>query len=69
MGIALVHKNKGKYEDTLYHVLPDYEILQRLNISDLQRSLDILSAIKKELGIEEFNKLEEKVKRRMGDLG
>ncbi len=67
--IALIHKNKGEYENTLYHVLQAYEILQRLNIPELQRSLDIISIIKKELGIEEFNKLKQKAIRRISDHG
>ncbi len=67
--IAWIHRNKGEYEDTLYHVLPACEILQRLKTPELQRSLGIISDIKAKLGIEEFNKLKEKVTRRSGNLG
>src|SRR4051794_7202348 len=65
----MIYDKKGEYEDALYNVFRVYEILKRDGISDFQQSLAIISRIREKIGTEDFNILEDKVKRKIGGLG
>jgi len=56
--IAMIYYNKGDHEDALYYVLQAWDILYRRNATEFQKSATLISSIEKELGIEEFYKLE-----------
>jgi hypothetical protein len=66
--IAAAHHNKGEYENALYYARQSYEILKRLDIPELQRSLDIISSVRETIGAKDFEMLEYKVKRKINDL-
>ena len=66
--IAKIHYNKGDYEYILYYLLQVEDTLHTLNATEFQKSLALISSIKKELGIEEFNKLEENAARRISNI-
>ena len=55
--ISLIYITKDKYEDALYYVIQAYEILKKINIPDIQRSMGIISSIKNKVGPDDFGKL------------
>ena len=67
--MAQIHYNKEEYENALYYLLQDNDILKRLDIPDFQRSLDIISDIRGKLGKEKFDILEEKIRRKINNNG
>jgi hypothetical protein len=60
--IAVIHKNKGEYEEALSHALGAYRILERLKSPEL-RPLEMLSFIKEKLRSEAYERLVKKVER------
>ena len=65
--IAKIHYNKGDYEYILYYLLQVEDTLHTLNATEFQKSLALISSIKKELGIVEFNILEKNATRRISN--
>ena len=62
MAASLIKKEK--YEESLFHALQAYRILERLGIpSELQRSVDILDYIEGKLGSETYQRLVEKIEK------
>ena len=67
--MSAIYHNKGEYDYALFYALQSYEILKRLNIPELQRSLDIVSSIRETIGTEDFNILEYNTKLKINGLG
>ena len=61
--IAIIHDNKGEYDQARSHALQAYGILERLKSPELDRSVEILSYIKERLGSEAYETLVKKVER------